>query len=729
MIRVGPRGTDAWKRISWSEAIDTVSARIRKLRESGSPGKVAAIDGNQSRSSVALLVRRLLDAVGSPNYIALTGYEDTYAMAQLLMQGSGGPLALDLENSDFVLSFGCGLLDGWGAPGRMLYTWGEWVSREDKDRPFVVQVDPGASDTAMKADLWIAPFPGTEAALALGIAHVLVREKAYHKEFIDNYSIGFTDWVGDTGVSHKGFSKVVLERYAPQVVETITGVKKELIIRVARRFAAAEAPVAIAGRKIENPVEPNPMIRDILPPYTHYSPGSFRNQNGTPCPPDIITINTDGSTSLDWDIEEILIDQSWIVEFEVTSSLDGHVPVGMYPDSRVNYTNWDNKDVSTPFPDTFVNVLIPEPVNPPNLVIDTDQNDVRLHWTTPGANISHYLIYRALDQREFDFANPYNNTLTDSDNGVIPTRTSWNDTGAASSDLRECYYVIRAVTDLGIKSPTSNTVGKWTKSFDSGMNTFSLPLEPIEEHSIVWYADSIPNTVYIDWMNDTGRWVRQWRGGPITRTDQVRMGEGFEIYLSASTTFTFVGSPASMIKYREGLGDSLAFREGLIAGAFQDNVRLYWKAALGASGYRIYRSEDRTGLHDTSLGPIVTVNGTFWKDLGAMSQSTSWYYMVVPLYEGGKEGSSTYSIGILTMEYQSGSDTFALPLEPEEVHSLDWYCDNIPNVVGIIYLMKGYWRLHAREMPEGVYDFEATQSEGYQISFSGSTTRFTFIGH
>ena len=488
-------------------------------------------------------------------------------------------------------------------------------------------------------------------------------------------------------------------------------------------------PEGIAGKKIEDPAEPNPMVRDILPPHIHYIPGSFRDHNSNPCPPDVITINPDGSTVLDWDVEEILIQQSWIVKFEVTSSLDGYVPVGMYPDSRVNYTNWDNKNVTTPFPATFVDVLIPEPINPPTLGIDTDQSDVRLHWTKPGANVSHYLIYRALDQREFDFTNPYISTLTDSDNGIMPKRTTWNDTGAASSDPRECYYVIRAVGDLGTKSLTSNTVGKWTKSFDSGMNTFSLPLEPIGERSIVWYADSIPNTAYIDWMNDTGHWVRQWKGGPVSRTDPVEMGEGFEIYLSAPSTFTFVGSPASMIKYREGLGDSLDFRKGLIAAVFQDNVHLYWKPTPGAIGYRVYRSDNRTGLHDTSLEPIVTIGSIFWKDLGAMSQSTNWYYMVVPIYEGGKEGSSTYSIGVFAMEYQSGSDTFALPLEPEEVHSLDWYCDNIPNVVGIVHLMKGYWRLHAREMPEGVYDAEAGQGEGYQISFYGGTTSYTFIGH
>lgn len=248
MKRVGPRGANKWKEISWIEAIDTLSASIMELRASGNPDKLAAIDGNQSRSSVALLIRRLLDAVGSPNHIAMPGQEDTYAMAQLLMQGSDGPVAFDLENADLVLSFGCGLLDGWGAPGRMLNTWGEWVSRKPKERTFVVQIDPRASDTAMKADLWLTPFPGTEAALALGIAHVLVKEHSYDKEFMGNHAFGFTDWVEEKGVTHRGFSNVVLEKYAPQDVENITGIKKELVVRVARRFAAAKAPIAIAGR-------------------------------------------------------------------------------------------------------------------------------------------------------------------------------------------------------------------------------------------------------------------------------------------------------------------------------------------------------------------------------------------------------------------------------------------------------------------------------------------------
>lgn len=248
MRRVGPRASNKWKEISWDEAIDTLAARIKGLRDEGSPEKLAAIDGNQSRSTMALLVKRLLEAVGSPNYLVIPAQEDTYDMVGFLMQGSSGPLAFDLENSDFILSFGCSLLDGWGAPGRMLSAWGEWVTKAAKDRTYVVQIDPRASNTASKADLWLAPFPGTEAAFALGIAHVLIKENLYDKEFISNHTFGFTDWFEEKGIEHKGFSEIVLEKYPPQNVENITGIKKDVIIQVARRFALAKTPIALAGR-------------------------------------------------------------------------------------------------------------------------------------------------------------------------------------------------------------------------------------------------------------------------------------------------------------------------------------------------------------------------------------------------------------------------------------------------------------------------------------------------
>ena len=246
MKRVGPRGSKRWREIAWDEALDELATRIKGLRDTGNPEKLAAIDGNQPRSTMALLVRRLLDAVGSPNYLVMPRGEDTHAIATFLMQGGRGPAAFDLENTDFIVSFGCGLFDGWGAPGRMLSAWGEWA--RNKGRTYLIQIDPRASNTASKADQWLAPFPGTEAALALGIAHVIIKEKLYNGEFIQNHAFGFTDWLDAQGIEHKGFSRIVLEKYSPEIVERITGIGRGVITEVARKFASARAPIALAGR-------------------------------------------------------------------------------------------------------------------------------------------------------------------------------------------------------------------------------------------------------------------------------------------------------------------------------------------------------------------------------------------------------------------------------------------------------------------------------------------------
>jgi anaerobic selenocysteine-containing dehydrogenase len=248
MKRVGVRGSNEWKAISWDEALDELAARIKGLRDTNRPEKLAAIDGNQSRSTMSLLIKRLINSVGSPNYLPIQREEDTHSLVNLLMQGNEGPAAFDLENSDFIISFGCSLLDGWGSPGRMLSAWREWSGKGQKDKTYLVQVDPRASNTSAKADKWLAPLPGTEAALAMGIAHVIIKEERYDVDFIKNHVFGFDYYFNEEGVQRSGFAKLALDKYSPQAVEDITGVDKSLIIDVARKFSMAKAPIAIAGR-------------------------------------------------------------------------------------------------------------------------------------------------------------------------------------------------------------------------------------------------------------------------------------------------------------------------------------------------------------------------------------------------------------------------------------------------------------------------------------------------
>lgn len=409
-------------------------------------------------------------------------------------------------------------------------------------------------------------------------------------------------------------------------------------------------------------------------------------------------------------------------------------PVGLHdifvvvdPENNVTESNETNNVAFA----TIEVVPSPEEVLPPeDLRTRVVGNDIRLDWEPPSgfSNMSHYIIYREEDQREFDFSIPVYNTSTD----LSPLRTNWTDLLAASSGSPgEYYYVVRTVSLDGRLSITSNTAGKWARSFNSGLNAFSLPLEPFEDQNISDYAATIPSLDFIRWMDLNGHWVTHYPSmGPGVNDSPAIMGEGYEISLTSPATYTFCGSPASMIRFQEGLGDSVAFRKGLSASIEGNVVNLSWQPVVGANGYKIFRGDKRGGLHNLSLSPIWNTTETYWKDTGIIGiQKSEYYYMVIPQDSSGGMGSSSYSIGVFTKTYQAGSDTFALPLKPTVSHSLDWYSDNIPDVVGLAYVTFEMWKLHAREMPEGVYDVEVLQGEGYQISFNGNTARHTFVGY
>ena len=248
MKRGGMRGAGEFVNISWEKGISLLAEKIRDLRAKGKPEGIVVIDGNRKGSTCSLLIERLVKCIGSPNYIRISNMEDTYEIACKLMTGKRSPLAFDLENSDYILSFGCALIDGWGSAGRIINSWSMWHDYNLKKRPKIVQIEPRCSDTASKATEWVAIKPGTEAALALGIAHVIVKQGLYDKRFVEQCCFGFKDWVGSDGQIHTGFKNILLKRYSPDRVSNITGVPKEKIVSLAQEFAKAKRPVAIFGK-------------------------------------------------------------------------------------------------------------------------------------------------------------------------------------------------------------------------------------------------------------------------------------------------------------------------------------------------------------------------------------------------------------------------------------------------------------------------------------------------
>ncbi len=85
-------------------------------------------------------------------------------------------LGYDLENAQTVVSFGAPLLDGWGSPGRFTRLWAERASGRPDPELRLIQVEDSLSRTAARAWQWIAVQPGSESALAAGIAGVLLED-------------------------------------------------------------------------------------------------------------------------------------------------------------------------------------------------------------------------------------------------------------------------------------------------------------------------------------------------------------------------------------------------------------------------------------------------------------------------------------------------------------------------------------------------------------------------
>lgn len=240
--RAGRRGEGKWAEISWEEAIQEVAGTLQKIRAEGDAHTVAGIMAS-NRGTLPRLMQRLLMVYGSPNFFRMPSMQDAYEQALHLMQGVRGMPGFDVENADFILSFGSGLIEGWGSPVRMLRARSKWRGMGAR----VVQVEARLSNTAAKSDEWVPVAPGTEAALALGIAHVMIQENRC-SGFADQGAFGFESFVDGEGRTHQGFKQWVLQSYSPEKVSEITGVEPQRIVDLARAFAGAKRPLALAGR-------------------------------------------------------------------------------------------------------------------------------------------------------------------------------------------------------------------------------------------------------------------------------------------------------------------------------------------------------------------------------------------------------------------------------------------------------------------------------------------------
>lgn len=240
----GPKGSGRFLPIEWPDAIERLAVRLRTIRRAPGPQSLVVVV-NGDRGLSRLLWRRFLQAYGSNNLIdwsfpeAHEAYPFTWAM-----HGLKRAVGYDLARSRYVLSFGSQWLDAHWSPAQAGAAFAALRGRRQAVRPRFVHIEPRLSLTGAKADEWVPVRPGTEGALALGLAHVLLREGLYDRRFVEQLTHGFDDPV-EAGTERIGFRRLVLRDYGPSKVAEITGVDEGTIFRLAREFATHQPAVAL----------------------------------------------------------------------------------------------------------------------------------------------------------------------------------------------------------------------------------------------------------------------------------------------------------------------------------------------------------------------------------------------------------------------------------------------------------------------------------------------------
>lgn len=257
MRQTGKRGDPSgFRPIPWDEAIGLLAEKLGEIRGRGEPEGLVLLSG-RNRGQMGDLLARFCEAFGTPNNVGHSSIcEDGSPMAHWLAQGWKEYAAYDWDNCEYVISFGASFLEAWRPTARLLRVWGHMRRGRLGVRTKFVQVDPRFSVTAAKADEWLCVNPGTDAAVALGMAHVIVRDKLYDRRFLEEHSFGFEDWEDEQGRRHRGFKDYVLREWSLEKAAEISGIAAERIERIAREFAS-KAPRSIAAGARGTSMQPN----------------------------------------------------------------------------------------------------------------------------------------------------------------------------------------------------------------------------------------------------------------------------------------------------------------------------------------------------------------------------------------------------------------------------------------------------------------------------------------
>ncbi|MBU0735376.1 MAG: molybdopterin-dependent oxidoreductase [Proteobacteria bacterium] len=225
LLKKGGRDSGEFEPVSWEDALDIIADRLLRTKETSGPESVAFYAGYPKWMRPFL--KRFAHSFGSPNYCS----ESSTCSAGALLASKlnyGVAARPEIPKSKCLLVWSTNPFYSNTSTVRKLLDVMEKGLK-------VIEVGPLITPVTPHADIHLRIRPGTSGALALSMAHVIMEEGLFDREFIENWTVGFEEY------------RAYTREFPPSVAEEITGVPADLIGQAARLYATTKPAGMLNG--------------------------------------------------------------------------------------------------------------------------------------------------------------------------------------------------------------------------------------------------------------------------------------------------------------------------------------------------------------------------------------------------------------------------------------------------------------------------------------------------
>ena len=253
--------TPAWQRITWEEALDEIAQRLRKIiAEFGSEAILPySYGGTLGALNGASMDRRFFTRLGASELERTICSSAGEAGLESVMGAKLGTEPEQFVNSRYIIAWASNI------HGNNVHLW-PFIAEARRKGAKLVVIDPYRTLTAACADWYLPINPGTDAALALAMMHVIIAEGLHDADYVARYTLGFDEL------------REKVKAYPPERAARWTGIAAEDICKLAREYAAIRPAVIRVNYGVQRSEGGGMATRAIsmLPCIT----GSFKEAGG-----------------------------------------------------------------------------------------------------------------------------------------------------------------------------------------------------------------------------------------------------------------------------------------------------------------------------------------------------------------------------------------------------------------------------------------------------------------